>query len=107
MATAAVYRPRNPEENPLYGVVTGHLETFLVRQREQDRNVPGFVEKCGAPHFSTNVKLSVMWSWWVKALGIGLQEPFNSTLFGGYSDSNQSRIVRSLLQGVRDRLGIR
>ena len=45
MATAAVYRPRNPEENPLYGVVTGHLETFLVRQREQDRNVPGFVER--------------------------------------------------------------
>src|SRR5437763_15104675 len=36
---------RNPEENPLYGVIAGHLETFLARQRERDRNVPGFVEK--------------------------------------------------------------
>jgi len=45
VATAAVYRPRNPEENPLYGVVAGHLETFLARQRERDRNVPGFVER--------------------------------------------------------------
>ena len=39
------YRPRNPEENPLYGVVAGHLETFLARQRERDRSVPGFVER--------------------------------------------------------------
>jgi hypothetical protein len=38
------------------------LETFLARQRERERPVPRFVEKCGAPHFSTNVKLSVMWS---------------------------------------------
>ncbi len=39
------YRPRNPEENPLYGVVAGNLETFLARQRERDRNVPAFVER--------------------------------------------------------------
>ena len=30
---------------------------------------------------------------------------FQLHIIGGYSDSNQSRIVRSLLQGVRDRLG--
>ena len=24
------YRPRNPEENPLYGVVASHLETYVV-----------------------------------------------------------------------------
>jgi hypothetical protein len=45
VAIDAVYRPRNPEENPLYGVVAAHLETFLARQRERDRNVPGFVER--------------------------------------------------------------
>ncbi len=45
VAVDAVYRPCNPEENPLYGVIAGHLETFLARQRERDRNVPGFVEK--------------------------------------------------------------
>ena len=39
------YRPRSPEEDPLYGVVAEHLETFLARQRERDRNVPGFVER--------------------------------------------------------------
>ena len=39
------YRPRNPEENPLYGVVAGHLETFLAGQRDRDRSVPGFVER--------------------------------------------------------------
>jgi hypothetical protein len=44
MAIGVAYRPRNPEENPLYGVVAGHLETFLAKQRERDRYVPGFVE---------------------------------------------------------------
>ena len=44
MAFDGPYRPRNPEENPLYKVVSGHLETFLARQRERDRNVPSFVE---------------------------------------------------------------
>jgi hypothetical protein len=41
----AEYRPRNPEENPLYGVVAEHLETFLARQQERDRPVPHFVER--------------------------------------------------------------
>src|SRR5437667_1407812 len=45
VAIDAVYRPYNPEENPLYGVIAGHLETFLARQRERDRNVPGFCRK--------------------------------------------------------------
>ena len=45
MAADAVYQPRNPEENPFYGIVAGHLETFLARQRERDRHVPGFVER--------------------------------------------------------------
>ena len=44
MVISAAYRTRNPEDNPLYGVVAGHLETFLARQRERDRHVPGFVE---------------------------------------------------------------
>jgi hypothetical protein len=42
VAIAAVYRPRNPEENPVYGIVARHLETFLARQRERDRHVPAF-----------------------------------------------------------------
>ena len=41
----------------------------------------------------------------MEALGIGRREIFNSTLLGGYNDSNQSRIVLSLLQGVRYRVG--
>ncbi len=32
----AVYHPRNPEDNPLYGVVSEHLETFLERQLERE-----------------------------------------------------------------------
>jgi hypothetical protein len=39
------YVPRNPEATVLYGVVAGHLETFLARQRERDRLVPRFVER--------------------------------------------------------------
>ncbi|NWG14819.1 MAG: transposase, partial [Acidobacteria bacterium] len=39
------YRPRQPEESVLYGVVAGHLETFLARQRERGRVVPRFVER--------------------------------------------------------------
>jgi len=45
VAIEAVYRPRNPEENPIYGIVAGHLETFLPRQRERERHVPAFVER--------------------------------------------------------------
>ena len=41
----AVYHPRNPEDNPLYGIISGYLETFLARQRERDRPVPPFVER--------------------------------------------------------------
>ncbi len=41
----ATYVPRNPEATVLYGVVAGHVETFLARQRERDRLVPWFVEK--------------------------------------------------------------
>jgi len=39
------YVPRNPEKTVLYGVVAGHLETFLARQRERGRLVPHFVEQ--------------------------------------------------------------
>ena len=31
----ASYHPRNPEDNPLYEVVSEHLETYLARQRER------------------------------------------------------------------------
>ena len=39
------YRPRNPEDNPLYEIVAGNLETFLALQSERDRPVPRFVER--------------------------------------------------------------
>ena len=42
----AAYHPRNPEESLLYRVVAGELETFLAAQRDREREVPGFVEKC-------------------------------------------------------------
>jgi hypothetical protein len=42
---AAAYQPRHPDESLLYQVVAEHLETFLARQAERDRPVPGFV--CG------------------------------------------------------------
>jgi Transposase zinc-binding domain len=43
--TSSQYRPRRAEESVLYGVVAGHLETFLGRQRERSRLVPRFVER--------------------------------------------------------------
>jgi len=43
--TEAAYCPRNPEDNPLYGIVSEHLETFLARQQARDRPVPYFVER--------------------------------------------------------------
>jgi len=43
--SAGEYRPRRPEESILYGVVAGHVETFLARQRDRDRVVPRFVER--------------------------------------------------------------
>jgi len=39
------YTPRHPEESLLYRVVAEQLETFLARQRERIRAVPGFVEE--------------------------------------------------------------
>jgi hypothetical protein len=44
-ACQGAYRPRQPDENPLYRVAAGNLETFLARQRERHRHVPGFVER--------------------------------------------------------------
>ena len=50
------YRLRQPEQTVLYQVVAEHLETFLARERQQDRHVPRFVERdfrkflqCGIP----------------------------------------------------------
>jgi len=43
-ATAG-YRPRRLEDNPLYGVVSSHLETYLEMQFERERTVPRFVER--------------------------------------------------------------
>jgi hypothetical protein len=43
--SSAAYRPRDPEENVLYGVVAAQLESFLARQRRRDRPVPRFVER--------------------------------------------------------------
>ena len=43
--SVGTYVPRNPEKTVLYGVVAGHLETFLARQRKRDRVVPRFVER--------------------------------------------------------------
>ena len=40
------YIPRKPEETVLYQVVAEQLEMFLTRQRERERPVPRFVEKC-------------------------------------------------------------
>jgi len=39
------YRPRQPEQTVLYQVLAEHLETFLVRERQQDRHIPAFVER--------------------------------------------------------------
>ena len=41
----SAYTPRHPEDSLLYRIVAGQLETFLARQRERDRPVPGFVER--------------------------------------------------------------
>lgn len=45
MASDSNYRPRNPEDSPLYGVVAGHLESFLANQRQRDRYAPALVER--------------------------------------------------------------
>ena len=53
---ATEYRCRRPEDNPLYGVVSGYLETYLAMQSERERIVTRFVERelrafldCGVP----------------------------------------------------------
>jgi hypothetical protein len=43
--SSSLYRPRNPAESVLYGVVAAHLESFLERQRRRDRPAPRFVER--------------------------------------------------------------
>jgi hypothetical protein len=40
----ADYHSRNPDDNPLYGIVAEQLETFLARQLVRDRLVPHFVD---------------------------------------------------------------
>ena len=42
---SAEYGPRDPEDNPLYGVVSNHLETYLAVQSARERPVPRFVER--------------------------------------------------------------
>jgi hypothetical protein len=44
-AATLAYCPRSPESTLLYRVVATHLETFLVRQHERVRPLPGFVEE--------------------------------------------------------------
>jgi ribosomal protein S27E len=39
------YRRREPESEPLYQVVAGHLETFLAQLRASDRQLPAHVER--------------------------------------------------------------
>src|SRR6516225_7073402 len=55
---ASDYRTRNPEATVLYRVVAEQLETFLRRQADRERAVPGFVERefrsfleCGIPAY--------------------------------------------------------
>jgi hypothetical protein len=45
VANATLYDPRRPEKTLLYAVIARELETFLARRREQDRDVPRFVEE--------------------------------------------------------------
>jgi len=44
MPTVA-YRRRTPEAEPLYQVLSGHLETFLAGPRASDRQLPLHVEQ--------------------------------------------------------------
>jgi hypothetical protein len=45
-ATAPRYEQRRPETSPLYGLVAGHLETFLAEARAaHERGVPRYVER--------------------------------------------------------------
>ncbi len=42
---AVAYRRRTPETEPLYEVLSGHLETFLEGLRATDRQLPRHVEQ--------------------------------------------------------------
>jgi len=42
---APTYRRREPEKDPLYQVLSQHLETFLEHTRTGDRRVPAHVER--------------------------------------------------------------
>jgi hypothetical protein len=44
-AARSEYRPRRPEETVLFGIVAGHLETFIADAGRRDRVVPRFVER--------------------------------------------------------------
>ena len=41
----AAYQRRTPEAQPLYQVMSQHLETFLTRTRSSDRQLPSHVER--------------------------------------------------------------
>jgi hypothetical protein len=57
----ALYKPRRPQETPLYRLVQENLETFLSNSREacmDDDPIPAYVERtfrkyleCGVPAF--------------------------------------------------------
>jgi len=58
MRNSAAYCPRKPEESVLYQVAAHHLETFIARQHQSGRPLPGFVERefrsfleCGIAEF--------------------------------------------------------
>ena len=44
-AATATYRRREPEKDPLYQVLSQHLETFLKHTRAGDRRVPTHLER--------------------------------------------------------------
>src|SRR5437867_4008735 len=39
----AIYRPRDPQENPVYSVVSAQIETFLARQQQRERELRSFL----------------------------------------------------------------
>jgi len=43
--TEGAYQARRPEESLLHQVVAGELETFLASQQDNERQVPGFIER--------------------------------------------------------------
>ena len=91
----------NPAENLLYRVVTRHLETFLARQRERDRNVPGFVESefrsfldCGvlARGFIRVHCSAAHWTVWLGSVAKG--GVFAIAVVGGWRDTAAHLVYR-------------